>query len=227
MFRKFLFICVLMVFSLTACTIDLNQVFNINAVHGSGNVITKSFEIRGVDKVRLLGAGELTIHQGEEEGLTIQAEDNVLEYMEVVVDGDTLKIGFKKNFNIIPTQGIKIDLKVKGLELIDISGAGEVRATDIQTPKLDVILNGGGSFVLAGKADVQNVVFNGAGNYDAGNLQSQEVVITSNGAGSATVWAVEKLSITLNGAGSLSYYGSPQVSQTINGIGSIHHLGDR
>ena len=227
MLKKFLIVGVLLIFGLTGCTIDLNRAFNINSVHGSGNVVTRTFEAGGVEKVRLLGAGEVTIVQGDEEGLTIEAEDNVLDHLDVTVSGDTLKIEFEKNFNIIPTEPIKIDLKVKGLQLIEVSGAGEVKASNIDTENLDVILNGGGSFILSGKAGVQKIVFNGAGNYDAGDLQSQEVSITSNGAGAATVWATEKLSITLNGAGSLNYYGTPQISQTINGIGSINHLGER
>lgn len=227
MLKKVFVISILFIFVLTGCTIDLNRSFNINSIRGSGKLVTYTYEVEGVEKVRLLGAGELNITQGDKDSLSIEAEDNVLDHLDVNVVGDTLKIGFENGWNIVPTRTIVITLMVKDLSLIEVSGAGEVKGSDIDTDSLDVILNGGGSFILSGKADTQNVEFNGAGSYDAGNLQSQDVNVTSNGAGTATVWAEKTLKIVLNGAGSLSYYGSPQVSETINGIGSINHLGER
>jgi hypothetical protein len=54
-------------------------------VRGSGNVVEETREVSGVSGVELATLGTLHVEIGESESLRIEAEDNLLEYIETDV----------------------------------------------------------------------------------------------------------------------------------------------
>ena len=74
---------------LSACGIDV--------VTGSGHLATETRSVSGFDQVELAIRGELIITQGDQESLEIEAEDNLLDYIETTTYGDTLVIGLKRD----------------------------------------------------------------------------------------------------------------------------------
>ncbi len=53
----------------------------LRTIQGSGDVITESRDVSGFDSVSLTGIGRVIITQGDKESLTIEADDNLLEYI--------------------------------------------------------------------------------------------------------------------------------------------------
>jgi hypothetical protein len=211
-------------FASLACSVYGND---LGLTRGSGNLVTEAREVSDFSKVTLLGAGDMTITQGDKETLTISAEDNILSEIESEVRGDTLYIGFKKNFNIMPTEPIVIELEIINLEGLKIEGAGKIIVEEIDTPELSVRVDGTGDLELTGITIEQHVDINGAGNYDASELESETAIVKMNGAGNVTIWVTEDLDIEMNGVGSIGYYGNPRVTQDINGVGSIQSEGEK
>jgi hypothetical protein len=224
--------------------------FGFNVIRGSGTVKTETREASGFHAVTLAGLGDLAITQGDSEGLTIEAEDNLLPYITTEVNNGRLAIGIKSgtsNISLAPTKPIKYNLQVKTLDSIGLSGAGNITTPSLTGDKLDLNTSGAGNMSLAkiqvkqlttsmsgagnatldGQADGQDVSLSGLGNYSAGNLQSKTASVTVSGAGSATVWVGQTLTVRISGAGAVSYYGSPQVQQTISGVGSVKSLGPK
>ena len=190
-------------------------------VTGSGNVTSESRNVSGFQAVSLSGVGNLTIDQNGTESLTVEAEDNLLPYIKTEVQGNRLVIGSKDNTSLNPTKPINYRLTVKDLNSIDLSGAGKINGTGINTPKLAVNVSGAGDITLAGKADSQDINLSGAGNYHGEDLVSKNVTITTSGAGSAVVQVSDTLDATVSGAGSVRYIGDPQVKQNVSGAGSV------
>jgi hypothetical protein len=216
------------------------------SVRGSGNVVTETREVSGFTGVVLTGIGNLNITQGDAEGLTIEAEDNLLPYLKTQVTNGVLTIGDSDSTVIvIPTKPIILNLKVKTLDSIKLEGAGNGSSPTLKSENLDLSLSGAGNMEIgqleatglttsmsgagnvnvAGEVQSQDVNMSGLGNYSAGNLKSTTASINMSGAGNATVWAEESLSIQMSGAGSLSYYGTPKTTQSISGVGRISSLG--
>lgn len=54
-------------------------------VRGSGNVVTEQRQVSGFNCIDLSGSGKLIIAQGSSEGLTIEAEDNIIGRIETSV----------------------------------------------------------------------------------------------------------------------------------------------
>jgi hypothetical protein len=221
----------------------------INAVAGSGNLVTQSRSVSNFNAVTLAGFGDLTMIQGDSESLTIEAEDNILPHITTLVTNGRLSIGYDNqdwsNF-IRPTKPIRFNLSLKNLSALELSGAGNIQSANIKTDQLDVrvsgagnikiekleanalvaTLSGAGNFDVAGNVANQDIRLTGLGNLGAGNLKSQSARITMSGAGNATVATLDSLDVTIRGVGSVRYYGSPEVTQKISGVGAVSKLGN-
>ena len=230
---------------LSACAIT-----GFNVTRGSGELTTQTRNVSGFERVQVDGAGELIITQGEEESLEIRAEDNIIDELTSDVSNGTLVLGYRDNFlrnSIIPTERITYtlnlidlsevtingaaDLEIDALEtgslVLEINGAGQVSIDQFTADSLSVQISGTSTIEIAGQVADQSITIDGAGNYQAGDLETNRTTVNINGLGNATVWAVETLDISIDGGGNLRYYGSPNVTQDINGVGDIDNLGEK
>jgi hypothetical protein len=220
-------------------------------VRGSGEVVTVQREVSSFDQVALSGVGTLHISVGTEETLKVEAEENLLPYIETQVRGGTLSIGFKDaGWNVVvqPTQSIHYYLTVTDLTGLELSGAGNIEVAEIDTSELHIAASGAGNIEIekltanrittdvsgagscrinAGEVQDQNLSISGAGGYQAVDVKSQHVDIEISGMGSAKVWAERDLNVEISGAGSVDYYGQPHISQEISGVGNIQSLGEK
>jgi len=236
----------------TACGVP----FQPRLVKGSGEIVVEDRKVSGFDKILVTGAGRLIITQGDSETLSIETDDNLMEYIRTEVVGDTLEIGFEDDvvfssngggMGLDPTDGFIFYISVTDLQGISISGAADIEMEKIKTDQLDITLSGAGQVsiddldastlyvLVSGAGDVniggrvvsQLVRLSGLGRYQAFDLESQEADVTISGAGGANVWATESLDVSISGAGDVKYYGSPSVTPNISGLGRIQSQGEK
>ena len=215
---------------------------------GSRNLITEARTVSGYDRLSVSGAGDVTIIQDGTEALTIETDDNVMQYVTTEVKGQTLSIGldFHGAQQIIPSK-LHVSLHVKDLTEISSSGSWDVVSDSITTNSLAVNTSGSGDVSIksltadaltvgisgsadmefAGKVGSQQVTISGSGNYHAGDLQTRETTFTVSGSGDGTVWVTDSLTAKVSGNGTIDYYGSPQVTFNQSGSGDIKALGDK
>ncbi len=215
----------------------------------SGVILTETRDVSGFDSVDFSSIGEVTLIQGETESLVIEADDNLMPYIEVSVSGDKLTIGMKDstNFSFDGTEPtLRFTLTVKDLSSLEvsglarvtcdslsasdfslgISGGGDINIDSLTADSLSVELSGLGDITLSGQVTDQKVEISGAGNYNAGDLESATTSVDLSGLGDATLWATESLDVTISGAGSVDYYGNPSISQNVSGLGDLNPLGE-
>lgn len=231
--------------SLSACAaIDVN----IQTLTGSGVIVTEERNVSDFDKVVLAGSGDLTITQGDEESLTITADDNLMDYIQSEVDGSTLMLGIDIDdlSDIITTYNptrLEYDLVVTDLSSLQLAGSGNAVMKELETGELiltvagsgnitidnltadsvETNLPGSGNVELAGYAPTQLVTIAGSGSYRARDLESESAHVMVGGSGNVTIQASDELDITIAGSGSVDYYGSPEdYHEQILGSGSIN-----
>ena len=61
---------------------------------GSGNVINQTRSIPGSEQVSLDGTGYVLVIQGNQESLTMEAEDNIIPHIVSSVKGNMLAVGY-------------------------------------------------------------------------------------------------------------------------------------
>ena len=96
-------------------------------VNGSGSVISQERTIGHVTGVNLMTIGNVHIALGDREGLRIEAEDNLLPYLETNVFGSQLEIGNGEGVWLRPTRPINFFVTVKSLDSLTLSGSGTSR----------------------------------------------------------------------------------------------------
>ncbi|MEM9413616.1 MAG: DUF2807 domain-containing protein, partial [Planctomycetota bacterium] len=66
-------------------------------VAGSGVMMTEARAVGEFQKIKLSGSGSVIVQCGNENSLTVTADDNLLEWIQTEVRGDTLFITSTKN----------------------------------------------------------------------------------------------------------------------------------
>lgn len=197
---------------------------------GSGPLVSEERAVGDFDRVTFTSFGELTIRQGDTPSLLVEAQANVLPEIITEVQEHTLTIRYAERNGAVrvqPTQPIRLTLVVTDLAEVTLSGAGDVRLTDLRAADLQVILSGAGSLSAAGTVNHLEVVLSGAGSFNGGALQSQSANVTLSGVGNAVVWATHNLYVTISGVGWVEYYGDPAVTKDVGGLGGLTALGDK
>jgi hypothetical protein len=206
-------------------------------ITGSGNLVTEARQVSGFDRIDLSGSGTVIVTQGAGETLTIETDDNILEYVLSNVENGTLKLGFKSGINIMDTTRLVFNVGVDDLTSLGLSGSGSIEVDKLETDHLDVDVSGSGnvqiSELIAGRV---KLYISGSGIIDlTGDVPVQDVsvggesvTVSVSGSGNATVCATETLDADVSGSGSVNYYGQPSsVHQSVSGSGAINNLGEK
>ena len=178
-------------------------------------------DVSGFSEVELNGVGNLSIQQTGSESLSVEAEEDILPKIRTEVDNNRLIIGLGPNTSISTTEPINYKLSVKALNVLKVSGSGNVEAEDISTDELAVTISGTADVEMSGSADSQDVEISGSGDYKAEDLESIEVKIDVGGSGSALINVSEELDVEVSGSGSVEYVGDPTVKQDVSGAGEV------
>lgn len=195
-----------------------------DTVKGSGEVFTKTLQFKGINAVELATIGDMYIEFGNKEELTIKAEDNIIDYFEIEMIGETLRIDLKEKISLRPSKPIKYYLTVKSLESLATTSAGDIIAPDFDGDKLKVKVSSAGDIELgnlnindleitmSSAGDVTFKTFNGdqidvsissAGDLHADKIIAEEAEIVLRSAGDARInyLAVKSLDVSISSAG--------------------------
>ena len=216
-------------------------------VRGSGETAIEQRSESGFDAVALRGIGTLYIEQGDEESVEIEAEDNLIEYLETQVQDGILRIKHRNRVNLRPREPVNFYLTAKALDTIMISGSGDVEASDLSASRFSVTISGSGDVevgslgadvleveisgsgkvgVAGGEVAEQEVTISGSGKYAARDMESARAAVRITGSGDATIRVRDDLHVNIKGSGDVRYAGSPRVDTTTLGLGAIDKIGD-
>jgi hypothetical protein len=117
-------------------------------VTGSGNLETQEFNFSDFNKVEVSSAFEFEIVQSDSYRVSITADDNLFEHIQVTKVGETLKIGVK-TISIQWPVTLKAVVTMPQIRGMDISGASKGSVSNFSsTENLDIEVSGAGSLEL-------------------------------------------------------------------------------
>lgn len=196
-------------------------------VHGSGHPATQERAVRDVYGVAVSVPADVVVTQGSKEGVTITADDNLLPYIETVVDSGILRIRPRDQAAISARTPIRVSVTARSPQLLAVSGSAHIKAPSLVIGRVEAKISGSGRIELAGGTPSFTAHVAGSGDVDAGRLAAQDATATISGSGSVRIQAQRSLSATIAGSGDIGYYGDPKVEQRVAGSGRVHRLGDR
>jgi len=229
-------------FSAMGCTVA-----GAFGIKGSGNVRTETHEVQNFTSVSFASIGELTIVQGEEEGLRIEAEDNLLPYFETEVHNGELVIRQSIHTLLRPTQPVRFFLQVKSLEELTVTGSGSATSEQLRAEEFTLRLTGSGDVTLgrieaetcrtrlSGSGDIHIATLNatelethltGSGNMSiAGTVGAQQLKLSGSSNYLANDLQSNRAILHLTGSGSAHIQVAEQLDARLTGSGSIIYSG--
>lgn len=212
-------------------------------VKGNGVMKTEQRNISKYDEVHVSGAINVFLSQGELKSVQLEGDENLLQYVELVEEGDKLTIKTRDGYNLDPSKEMKVFLtapefrevevsgacnitgqtKISGSNKLELhaSGAGSINM-EVDVPELVTRLSGSGEISLKGQTKTFDLSISGAANAHCFDLLSEETKVEISGAGDAEVYASQKLEAHVSGAGNVKYKGEVKnINQQVSGAGSV------
>ncbi len=215
------------------------------SVDGSGKIVTQESKVRDYRAIAISVPAKVELRQGETEGVTVETDDNIQAMLEVVVEGNTLKIRTKEK-NVYPkTRTFNIVINCKRLDdiamdnsgrlsaarlnasdlRVRLGGSGDIVIQDLRVDTLRAAIGGSGNFTAAGNASQIAGNIGGSGSMNMAKLMAKDVRVSIGGSGSVETWATDNLNVSIGGSGNVEYYGDPRVTKSIGGSGSVNRKG--
>ncbi len=193
---------------------------NFSGVQGSGTAKSEQRNVSGFSKIDAGGAVNLEITTQGNFGVTVEADDNLLQYIKTDVSSGTLKI--YSEGRISPKTGINIKISMPELSGLDISGASKANVANAKADSLELKASGASKIKIEGVAKSVKTDASGASSIDAENLRVENADVDSSGASKVTVSPSNDLSADASGASSIYYTGEPKnIKQDASGASSI------
>jgi hypothetical protein len=229
---------------LSACSIGDGR-----TVRGSGNVVEETRAVSGVTGVNLATIGHLIIEVGDTESFRIEAEDNLMEYLETEVRSGGLRIGTQDRVNLRNTKPVNYYLTVTGLEAIAISSSGDIQAPDLEAGQFSINISSSGDLEMGDleadtltakisssgdvtmgvlNADTLDVDISSSGNLDiaGGQVKTQNVTISSSGKYTARDLASAEADVRLSSDGSATIWVSDYLKANLSSSGDLRYRGN-
>ena len=235
-----------MILVATAASLGLGACSGSNA-EAPGPTIQRDYQVAAFDKIEVAGPFDVTVTTGGRPSVHASGPSNLLEKMEVVVEGGVLKIRpekrnsmFNWNFGrnskatvavsvpmlseaaIAGSGGIAID-KISGTSFKgEIAGSGDLRLAAVDAGDVELSIAGSGGVTAAGKAKSVKYEIAGSGDIDARGLVAETARVSIAGSGNVGANASGTAAVEMVGSGNVNMTGGAKCTVDKHGSGDVN-----
>ncbi|MGC4118717.1 MAG: head GIN domain-containing protein [Myxococcales bacterium] len=215
---------------------------------GNGELVSRSRGgLQGFSIVESAITLPVVVQESEQFAVTVTVDSNLQDLVEALVEGETLRIGWKRAVSRT-TEGSVITVAMPQLRELRRSGSGSLKAAGMLRTD-DLVLTADGSGKLAFEGPARNVTLNddGSGEVEV-STSANTVSVKQSGSGSVALrGSAATLTVASDGSGAVAakelvaqdatlvLSGSGSISATVNGgavdvsidgSGEVHVYGD-
>jgi len=229
-------------FPLLAVLVLINISCFRHRIEGNGQVISENRNLSSFTQITSEGEYEVYYSPGPNYLVTIEAEGNLIPYIETGIHGHDLVIKTRNHRNLENHFPIKVFVGAPYVDDVILSGSGKIYIDSVSTSSLHLLLSGSGDiegkiwtnalnakisgsgeFYLQGIARQSQMEISGSGDIYAYSLQQDTCFADISGSGNMKLWVVDFLDAGITGSGKIYYQGNPVVITHITGSGSVIH----
>lgn len=225
--------------------VSCDEILNVEIV-GDGNTISENRDVSFFDEVYLSAGFEVVLSNGESP-LTVEADSNLLTYIETEVVNSQLQIDVKPNFEIVPRKPVRIYVGVsEEFRKVEVTDGGAIVADSLFVNALEVSVYGVSSFrgdtlgcsslklYSEGSTNVnikgtfQNLAIRqiGSGNVSMkGKTDLEDIILEGSGKIDNHLLLAEDADISIYGSGLVFCHVLGSLSASIDGSGRIYYYG--
>jgi hypothetical protein len=215
-------------------------------VSGDGPVVIETRGVSGFKEIKSEFSGDVYITQGNHYNVSIEAQQNIIDVLETVLNDGRLTIRVKNNTSIRSSKRILVRITTPDISGIIVSGSGNTEVMEaFSTPYLYLKVSGSGNLniskvtadnidanisgsgevnIYGGTVGNENLDISGSGSMDFLNLMASSAHVKISGSGDARVYATNELKVKISGSGNVYYKGSPGIDVSISGSGSLKRI---
>jgi hypothetical protein len=227
------FSSVALLFATTSCIEDFT-------IHGNGMAASEERITTGFNQVKSEGEFDVHITSGDEFDIIVNAESNLLPYIETDVHNHNLRIHIRGIHNIKNQLPMEVYITTPYLDGITQSGSGMVTSdyfisdhfnatisgsggisTAVDAVTVDALISGSGRLIISGSATDAGFTVSGSGKIKAGNFNVRDCTAKISGSGNMWVNVEQYLKASISGSGNVFYDGSPDIEKHISGSGNV------
>ncbi|MDF1547129.1 MAG: DUF2807 domain-containing protein [Bacteroidales bacterium] len=208
-------IAIVIITSLNSC-----EGWDLKGIKGEGPIVSEQVQISDVEGIILEIPATVFLTQGDEQGIRIDAQQNILDNMFKSNDNGVFRLSFDKN--VSRSEPIKVYMTIASLSEIDLRGSGEVVADTKFTTEGSLYINISGSGNVDVDADATDVDLNISGSGEI-RLKSACVSIDGSISGSGDIilnGSSNQSDFNISGSGSISAYNFSTKICDVNTAGS-------
>jgi hypothetical protein len=218
---------------------------HLRRIKGNGHLATEDRQVAQAEKIKLSGSYDVSITQGTTTSVKVEADDNLLKYIQTYSSDGYLVIKTRDGLNLSSDNPIKVMITTPRLSALTLAGSGNIIGNgkfsgsdqlslkiagsgdikmEVNTPSVIGEIAGSGSITLKGETRTQEIKIAGAGDYYAEELKSEDTKVKIAGSGDVKVFADVNLDINIAGVGSVYYKGAATVKQKVAGSGDVRKI---
>ncbi len=226
---------------LLLCSIFLLLLNSCNYTTGSGKIISEKRTVGNFTGINVSNAFEVEVKIGPVQEVTVDADDNLIKYIQTEVSGSSLRIKTEDLHNLhnahlkvyITTPEVKaitasaaasvkvLDLvKAAGALSFDVSSAAHIEA-EVDAPEVKAGASSAGSVTLRGKTKNCKAEASSGAVIKASDLLSENTDVSVSSGATARVYASVSLVVEASSGGAVMYYGAANVKQSTSSGGSV------
>ncbi len=214
-------------------------------IKGNGNVKKETRQVENFSTLASQGSMDIVIQHGTSNDITVEADENLLPYIETKVEGNKLIVRTKKFANLQSRKKLTVVVSMTEINSIQQSGSGNLTGAgaftnngttqlslsgsgnmnlDFQTFRdIDLSVSGSGNVDLhSGNTNSLSAKISGSGNIDASTVKSKDVEAKISGSGNIKVYASNSIEAKISGSGNVLYRGPVQnLTSKVSGSGKI------
>ncbi len=228
---------VIAILSISACTHGQIR----KTVYGNNKVVTKVRVAENFTGVRVSTGIDVYLKQGNNEAISVEADENLHEYILTEVRDGVLHV--YTEVNIRKAERKRVYVTMKDVNSVRTSSAGDVIGEtpikcdklklsassagniklDVNAKEIEADISSSGDITLTGEADMLKADLSSAGDLNAYDLKVREADISASSAGNADINVSEKITARASSAGDINYQGNPKyVDAHSSSAGGIH-----
>ena len=208
---------------------------------GSGDIVTVTRTTGSFDAISVGGSFDVEVKMGDAISVVVEADDNIIKYIETKVSGNTLKISTEDLHNYSDVH-MKVYVTIPALSKISAAASADVVAENILTsssklsfkasssasikaevnaPEIETDANSSATITLTGKTKTHKTEASSSADIKTFGLLSENTTASASSSASIEVHASVNLDAKASSSGSVDYKGAATVTKSESSSGSV------
>ena len=197
-------------------------------ITGNGNLKKETRNASGYIGVSAAGSMNIQIAYGNSNSISIEADENLLSYIETSVENGILIIKTKKGYNLKTKNKMMVDVSFTKLTVVKLSGSGNINGDGAFTNsgKTEIHISGSGNMKLGfdNFGEIETSI-SGSGNIDLKGRQCNNITATISGSGNidCSEVRVNDVFAKVSGSGNIKVYTTKSIDAKVSGSGNVYY----